>query len=376
MNEVWLKHVGTGVIFTMIFFGCDGLSDEEKTRSSSRGTGESGRSSGRQSDVRRASFSDGRMAARTAVPVEVTSTIRRSVSSFLETNGILEAENEVEIVARTTGPIVELNVEEGAYVRKAQLLAQLDDREPLADLEISKVALLEVERAYERAKVSREADLISEEVYDQALARFESAQAQLARSKVLLAYTKVVAPFNGVIVERHVKHAESVSPNQQLFRISTLDPLLCPIQVPEKELPYLSVRQPGYVMVEAWPGERFDAEVLRVSPVVDATNGTVKVTLKVSIKGRLRPGMFASVFLRTDMHADALVIPRVALTLDSLGDSVFVVENNTAHRREVKLGYEESDVIEVIAGLSLNDQVVVVGQDGLSDGTPVEVWRE
>ena len=86
--------------------------------------------------------------------------------------------------------------------------------------------------------------------------------------------------------------------------------------------------------------------------------------------------VFASVFLRTDMHVDALVIPRVALTLDSLGDSVFVVENNTAHRREVKLGYEESDVIEVISGLSLNDQVVVVGQDGLSDGTPVEVLRE
>jgi len=86
--------------------------------------------------------------------------------------------------------------------------------------------------------------------------------------------------------------------------------------------------------------------------------------------------MFASVFLRTDMHADVLVIPRVALTLDSLGDSVFVVEKNTAHRREVKLGYEESDVIEVISGLSLNDQVVVVGQDGLSDGTPVEVLRE
>ena len=376
MNEVWGKYIGTGVIFAMVLFGCDGLSDEKTTGSSPQSTGGSGRSPGRQSDVRGTSFSGEPRASRTAVPVEVTSTIRRSVSSFLETNGILEAENEVEIVARTAGPIVALNVEEGTYVREGELLAQLDGRELLADLEISKVALLEVERAYARARVSREADLISEEVYDQALARFESAQAQLARSKVLLAYTKIEAPFNGVIVERHVKHAESVSPNQQLFRISTLDPLLCPIQVPEKELPYLSVRQPGYVTVEAWPGERFDAEVLRVSPVVDATNGTVKVTLKVSIKGRLRPGMFASVFLRTDTHADALVIPRVALALDSLGDSVFVVENGTARRREVKLGYEESDVVEVISGLSLNDQVVIVGQDGLSDGTPVEVLSE
>ncbi len=298
---------------------------------------------------------------------------RRAVSSFLETNGALEAENEVEIVARIAGPIVDLSVEEGMRVREGQLLARLDDRELRAEAEIAKVSLAEADRAHERAKASREADLISEEVYDQALAQLESAQAQLARSEVLIGYTEIMAPFGGVIVERHVKQAEHVAASQQLFRISAFDPLLCPIQIPEKELPRLRVGQPGYVTVEAWPDERFDARVLRISPVIDVTSGTVKVTLEVSAKGKLRPGMFTSVFLTTDTHGDALVIPRVALSLDTLGDSVFVVVGETAERRDVVLGYEESDVVEVLSGLDPADRVVVVGQDGLSDGTPVDV---
>ncbi len=373
MRSVRIGCVAMVAALAVGLSGCGGTPDGGGAEARSAGAGGAAGREGRPSGGSGGGHGGGGMGARTAVPVEVAAVVRRPVSSFLETNGTLEAENEVDIVARTTGPIVELNVEEGMRVEKGQVLAKLDERELRADLEIARVALAEAHRAHERAKASREADLISEEVYDQALARFESAQAQLTRSEVLLAYTSITAPFESVIVERHVKLAESVSPNQQLFRISAFDPLLCPIQVPEKELPRLRVRQPGYLTVEAWPGERFDARVLRISPVIDATSGTVKVTLQVSARGKLRPGMFASVFLTTDTHAEALVIPRVALALDSLGDSVFVVDGQTAQRRDVSLGYEEADVVEVLSGLSPDDRVVVVGQDGLSDGTPVEV---
>ena len=84
-----------------------------------------------------------------AVPVEVTPVVRRAISSFIETNGALEAENEVDIVARTSGPIVELAVEEGDLVQKGQTLARLDDREARARLEISRVTLNETRLAYD-----------------------------------------------------------------------------------------------------------------------------------------------------------------------------------------------------------------------------------
>ncbi len=170
-----------------------------------------------------------------------------------------------------------------------------------------------------------------------------------------------------------VKLADNVTVNQELFRISDFDPLLCKIQVPEKELPRLHKGQPAYLTVEAWPKERFPAKVLRVSPVVDADTGTVRVTLVLEAKERLRPGMFASIFLEVDRHEGALTIPKAALSLESLRDTVYVVNGKVAARRPVKLGYEEADLVEVRSGLQEGDKVIVVGQDGLSEGTPIRI---
>jgi membrane fusion protein (multidrug efflux system) len=308
-----------------------------------------------------------------AVPVEVAAVARQSVASYIQTNGTLEAENDVEIVARTQGPIVELLTEEGRQVQKGQVMARIDPKETQAQVKIAEVALREAERAYRRAKETFEEQLISQADYDAALAAKESAEATLFDRQVQLDYTEVRAPFGAVVANRMVKLGDNVTVGTVLFRIADFHPLLCKIQVPEKELPRLHKGQPAYLTVEAWPEERFGASVLRLSPVVDAATGTVRVTLEVQGQGKLRPGMFASVFLETDRHQDALTIPKSALSLESLGDTVYVVDGDVAARRPVELGYEEADIVEVASGLKENDRVIVVGQDGLSDGTPVRI---
>jgi membrane fusion protein (multidrug efflux system) len=311
--------------------------------------------------------------AAAAVPVEVQPVARRSVASYIETNGTLEAENEVDVVARINGPIVELSTEEGRRVARGDVLARIDPREPEAQAEIARVALREAERSFERARTSFEANLISKADYDQAVAAKESAEATLHERQVQLSYTRITAPFDAVVVERTVKLGDNVTPNQKLFRISDFDPLLSKIQVPEKELPRLRRGQPAYLTVEAWQGERFSARVLRISPVVDSATGTVRVTLEVQGRERLRPGMFASVFLEVERHANALTIPKAALSHESLGDTVYVAKGNVAARRAIELGFEEAAQVEVLAGLQEGEDVIVVGQDGLSDGTPVQV---
>lgn len=308
-----------------------------------------------------------------AVPVEVAAVERRSVAAYIQTNGALEAENDVRIVARTNGPVVELLTEEGRSVRKGQLMARIDPREARAQAQIAEVTLREAERAFERAKSTFEAQLISQADYDQALAAKESAEATLVDRRVQLGYTTIEAPFDAVVVERLVRLADHVTVNQELFRISDFDPLLCKIQVPEKELPRLRNRQPAYLTVEAWPAERFPARVLRLSPVVDAVTGTVRVTLEVEAREKLRPGMFASVFLEVDRRESALVIPKAALSLESLGDTVYTVNGELAARRPVELGYQEAEIVEVLSGLAEGDRVIVVGQDGLSEGTPIRI---
>jgi membrane fusion protein (multidrug efflux system) len=295
------------------------------------------------------------------------------VASYIETNGALEAENEVDVVSRSSGPIVELATEEGQRLRKGDLMARIDPIEAEAQVRIAEVALDEARRSFERAKTSFEEQLISQADYDQALAAKEGAEATLVERKVQLAYTRITAPFDSIVVERSVKLADNVTPNQKLFRISDFDPLLCKIQVPEKELARLQKGQPAYLTVEAWPGERFPARVLRISPVVDAATGTIRVTLEVEARDKLRPGMFASVFLEAERHANTLTIPKAALSLESLGDTVYVLDGGVAARRPIKLGFEEADAVEVLSGLSEGERVIVVGQDGLSDGTPIQI---
>lgn len=322
-------------------------------------------------------FPAGAMGSPTSsIPVQVVPVERRTIAQFLQTNGTLEAENEVDLVARTAGPIVELRVEEGMRVARGEVLARIDAEEIEARLQISKVNLEEAELAYERAKAQYENEILSRELFDQAYSRLEAARAQMEENRVQLLYTDIAAPFDGVIVERYVKFAQHVQNGTPLFRISDFDPLECPIQVPEKDLARLQVGQPAYLTVEAFPGERFQARVERISPVVDRATGTVKVTLEVDTLGRLRPGMFASVFLETDRHENALVIPKSALVLESIGDTVYVKQGEVADRREVRLGYGEAERVEVLAGLEEGDEVIVLGQDGLSDGTPVYVLED
>lgn len=309
----------------------------------------------------------------TSIPVQVVAAGVRPIAQYLETNGTLQAESDVNLVARTSGPIVELLVEEGMKVQKGQLLARIDAAEIQAQLSISLVNLEEAELALDRARKSFEAGLVAQEILDLAQSRSDLAKAQVRSNQIQLGYTDIEAPFAGWIVERHIKQAEFVQNGTALFRLSDFDPLEVPIQVPERDLGRLAVGQPAYLTVDAFSGERFDARVLRVSPVVDAATGTVKVTLEVTTRGKLRPGMFASVFLETDRHARALVVPKSALVLESIGDTVYVIEGEVARRRRVELGFDEAEVVEVVAGLEEGDQVIVLGQDSLSDGTPVYV---
>jgi membrane fusion protein (multidrug efflux system) len=359
VNHRQISAVSTLSIVLLTLAACGGSGD-------SGGGGESGRPGMRNGGAAPA-------APAAAVPVRVQPVSRRAISQYLETNGTLEAENEVDIVARTSGPVTEILTEEGQVVKAGQLLARIDEREPKNKAEIARVTRDEAQLAFDRAKTSWEDGLVSQEAYDSAGSKLAAAQAQLESAEIQLAYTEIRAPFEALVVTRDIKLAQYVTPGTRLFRISDFTPLLCRVEVPEKDLPRVRVGQTAHLEVEAYPGERFPASVARLRPTVDPATGTFTVTLEVEGKGKLRPGLFASVYLETQTREDVLVIPREALVLDSLGDTVYVMANGVAERREVRLGVRDADSVEVLEGLAEGEQLIVLGQEGLADGTPVMV---
>ncbi len=353
-----MKQLTTVLLILLTLTACGGSSDTDH-REGGRRTSMGGPTGGG--------------APSAAVPVQVEPVPRRSISQYLETNGTLEAENEVDIVARTTGPVTEINTEEGRMIRSGQLIARIDEREAHNQVAIATVARDEAQLSYDRTKSSWDEGLVSREAYDSALSQLSSTRAQLESAEIQLAYTEIKAPFDALVVTRNIKLAQYVTPGTTLFRISDFTPLLCRIEVPEKDFPRVRIGQPAHLRVEAYPGEKFSAEVTRLRPTVDAATGTFTTTLEVEGRGKLRPGMFASVYLQTDTHGDAIVIPRNALVLDSLGDTVYVKSADVAERREVRLGLRSEDSVEVLEGLAEGDLLIVIGQDGLADGTPVSV---
>jgi membrane fusion protein (multidrug efflux system) len=145
---------------------------------------------------------------------------------------------------------------------------------------------------------------------------------------------------------------------------------------PERYAARASVGEPVRVRVEAYPDRTFGGSVSKVSPVVDpATRSTVIEARLDNAGGRLRSGMFGEVTLITGSRAGVLAVPRDALT-DGSGPAVFVIENGKACKRDVELGLQGDQFIEIRKGLKPGEKVAVFGLYGLKDGSPVDVLAE
>ena len=288
-----MKKLGA-VIALMTLIACGGGDSEGGGRP---GGGRGGGGGGRPP------WAGGQQAA-AAVPVEVATVERKTIASFIETNGSLEAENEVDIVARLSAPIVGLLVEEGDYVQQGQTLARLDDTELAVQTEIARVQVAETKQAYERAVSLMKDDLIAPEEHERAVSAYDSAKANLKAAEIQLEYTTIRAPFSGRVIRRYVDRAEQVSANTALYRLSDFTPLLCPIQVPERDLSRLRIGQPATLRVEAYPDETFEAQVLRISPIIEAETGTVKVTLEGATGSKDTPDI-----AKVKIHPSATATP-------------------------------------------------------------------
>lgn len=309
-----------------------------------------------------------------AIPVEVTTVGRADIYSTYSGTAAIEAFAEASVIAKVGGEIRQILVEEGDDVTAGQLLARLDGDRLRLELAQSEANLQKLRRDYQRNRDLKDRSLISAGDFEKIQYEMEALEASNNLAKLELSYTEIRAPIDGVISERFVKTGNTISVNDPLFTITSLEPLVAYLHVPEREYRRISRGMPASLRVDALSGTRFPAEIARVSPVVDPDSGTFKITVEVSDETRrLKPGMFARIDIISDMHANALQIPRAAI-VDEAGESgVFVVKDDVAEKREISTGFAANGNIEILTGLSDGEQVIVVGHTGLRDGSKVQV---
>lgn len=308
------------------------------------------------------------------VPVEVAEVTQDDISAFLTGTATLEAEEEAEVVAKTSGIVEEIFVEEGLLVKKGQILAKLEDNMLAIEVEQAKAELNKLENEYKRNKELFEKNLIANETFQNSRFQYEAQKAVFERAKLNLEYASIRAPISGVVASRYIKTGNMVNLNQPLFKIVDFDPLIANLFIPEVEIQKIQVGQKAELTFDATNGTLYEGFVERISPIVDPESGTVKVTIDVKDgKNNLKPGMFARVRIVYDTHQNSLLIPKQAVLSEDGSKMVFTIQDSLAIKKLVKTGYESESMVEIVEGLSLGNQVVVVGQTGLKDSSKVEI---
>jgi RND family efflux transporter MFP subunit len=343
--------------------------------------------------------------------VDVVHPRRVTVAQRLQTNATLEAFEQTDLFAKVSGYLSDVRVDIGDHVKAGQVLAVIDVpemkqelAEAKAQLE-SKHSLLESARrqldhnkadmalqnalAKDREQLGEGRGFISDRTLDQVHANAEIAKADLGvaeanrdlaanqvdvaaatveKIKALLAYTQIVAPFDGVVARRQVNRGDLVqaatvtrtTPSAgSLFTLQRIDTIRVFCDVPENEVPQLHVGDPAIVRPSGFDGKPFTGQVTRFSLRLDPETRNMRTEIDLpNPKEELYPGTYAEVVLEMNRRPDALTVPAAAVGSDGDGNFVYTITDNRIKRLAVKTGLTDNGSIEVTAGLSEETPVV------------------
>lgn len=331
----------------IIFYGCEGKSNSQVKNDKEEDTG---------------------------IPVETTKVIQGSVTATYAGSASLEAEAEALVAAKVSGIVKKIFVEEGDSVTSGQVLAKLDDEQYKLELNQAESILENLSSEYERNQSLFKNKIVSQESYEKTKSEHNTQKSAYDLARLKLNYTDIKAPISGIVSQRLIKVGNMVKLDQPTFQITDFDPLLAVLHVPEREMSKLQIDFPASLTADAIPDSEFRGKILRISPIVDAGTGTFKVTVEVNDKTRkLKPGMFTRVKIIYDTHENTLLVSKNAILSEDTETWVFVVNDDTATKKEVKIGYSNSTHVEILSGLNVDDIIVTTGLSSLKDGSKIKM---
>lgn len=288
----------------------------------------------------------------------------------LAATGTLRPNEQVVLVSELTRRLVRIHANEGAAVNKGQILFELDDDDLLA-----RRGRLRSQRGLANRTLERDDDLVktgilSTEVLDQSRTRMDDARAQADENEVMLAKTRIRAPFSGTLGIRQVSEGAWVGPTVPLTSLYDTTRLKLDFRVPERFAERVAVGQEFGFRVAGSPTAHV-GKIIVIEPQVEAATRSLLVRGLVPEPKGLWPGQFATVTI-TAAPARALFVPSFAVVPSERGHALFVERDGKAHRVEVELGHRTPERVEILSGLSPGDRVIVTNLLRLRDGIEVD----
>jgi RND family efflux transporter MFP subunit len=285
--------------------------------------------------------------------------------------GTVRAKLRASIEAKIAGRVDKALVAPGDVVRAGDLLVQLDAREIQSRLDQAIPVLRNAEMEMKRFKSLVEKNAVSQSEFDATEARFRVAQAAVNEAETMLGYTKVSAPFAGVITRKLADVGDLASPGRALLEIEDPKSLRVEADVPESLIDRMKLGSKMNV-TSAAAQDNTEAVVSEIAPAADSATRTFLVKLDLPANTSLRAGQFARVAVPLD-ESKTLRVPASAIIQRGQMELVFVAQDQKAQLRLVKTGKRIGNEIEIVSGVIPGERVIVENTAQLRDGQPIEV---
>jgi RND family efflux transporter MFP subunit len=301
--------------------------------------------------------------------VETTLPTRGAAIEAVYATGIVEPTVMVPVAPRSGGRLAAINVDEGAQVRRGQVLARIES----ADLDQTVQEMLAREQLartqYERARDLVAQKFTSPAELDRTRTELRAAQAAVKRAQAQRDYNLLVAPADGTVLRRDGEPGQFVAAGQAVITLACCAPLRVSAEVDEEDIARVVVGQKVTMHTDALPKRVFDGEVAEITPKGDPVSRSYRVRIRFADApainaGPLRTGMTMDTNLIVARRENALLVPNRALK----SDAVWVVEQGRLRRREVRKGVTGTERTEIVSGLNEGETVVLSPGADLREG--------
>ncbi len=295
--------------------------------------------------------------------------------------GSLRSRQGVILRPEVSGRVTQLNFRDGDRVKKGQLLVQLDDQLPLAQVQQANAEMSIAQANHKRNQELVAQNFISQRSVDESAANLQVAQAKLSLAQATAARLRILAPFNGMAGIRTINVGDYLKDGADIVNIEDIEAIFVDFRLPERFQTKIQRGQRAVVDIDALPGRKFTAIVQAIDPLVDANGRSVGVRGCIDNRAmQLRPGMFARVTAVFGERDSARVIPEEAIVPQGGRQTVLKLvdgpdgDTKIAQRVEVKVGIRRPGRVEITDGLQAGDVVITAGQQRIQkDGTAVRV---
>jgi membrane fusion protein (multidrug efflux system) len=324
-----------------------------------------------------------------AIPPEsVTSTKVQSTQwqSARETVATLVAFRAVTVASEVPGIVREIGFDSGAFLRKGEVMVQLDSSVEEAQLTAARAEAELARASLRRAQALRESKTNSPADLDAAEARSKQTAANAATLQATIAKKTIRAPFDGRVAIRQVNPGQILAAGTAIASLQSVTPVYADFWLPQQALADLRVGMQARLRTDVFPKSTWEGSVSTVNPEVDIATRNVRVRATFPNQdGRLRPGMFVNVDVLSPEKLQILAIPSTAVVYAPFGDSVFAIEEKKndqggssliAHQKFVRLGERRGDLVAVTSGLSAGETIVSSGAFKLRNNSAVVVHNE